>query len=409
VVYELILVPIFYLEEGEYRGELIFGVPMLGENRASGRSNESIKNGLLVENSFSSDILDSSVIDEALTDWPLNAALTKADSRIVHMGKIEYLMFSQALPVAEKFPNSYFVSLFSLERLNQMKSRLRTLLGLVIFPLALMAGLVLSYVISKRLTRPIYDIVGGLEAISDGRFDVDISVHSNDELGYLARSYNDFRLGMEQKEKYRNVLDLVVDKEIASEILGGNIELGGELRRVSILFCDIRGFTKLTDGMDPREVVSMVNEHMTMMTQVIHQHGGVVDKFVGDEIMALFGTFKPTGADGLEAARCAVAMVEQRARANESGTQDLKIGVGIASGEVLAGYMGSKSRLNYTVLGDRVNLAARLTGRAGSMEVIIDETTRDELDSGFLIEQIDSVELKGFKDLKSAYKIKSKE
>jgi class 3 adenylate cyclase/HAMP domain-containing protein len=405
VVYELILVPIFLLENDQYRGELVFGVPMLEGNRSSGKSDESIKNGLMVETLFSSDTPDLAGIDAVLNNLFVNKSSGETNSYNIWLGDTEYLVFSQALAVADNFPRSHFVSLFSLASLNQMKSRLRSLLLLVIFPLALIAGLVVSYFLSKRLTRPIYDIVGGLQAISDSRFDVEIPVRSNDELGYLALSYNEFRLGMEQKEKFRSILDLVVDKGIASEILSGKIELGGELRKVSILFCDLRGFTKLTDGMDPRDVVKMVNEHMTLMTQVIHKHGGVVDKFIGDEIMALFGTFKPTGSDGLKASQCALEMVEVRRKFNQSRKLQLEIGVGIASGEVLAGYMGSTSRLNYTVLGDRVNLAARLTGKAGPMEVFIDQATQEELDSEFSIEQVRNLELKGFKDIKFAYKI----
>ena len=198
------------------------------------------------------------------------------------------------------------------------------------------------------------------------------------------------------KELYRDLLDRVTDPRVAEELISGKIELGGELREVTTLFCDIRGFTELTEGMPPREVFDFLNEHMTALTEVVSRHNGVVDKFVGDEIMVVFGAPIRYENDAQDAVACAVEMIEARNALNESGRHRLDVGIGIATGPGLAGRMGSQDRQNYTVLGERVNLAARLCGKAQAMEILIDDATRDQLTSGFTVKSLGGVELKGF-------------
>ena len=119
------------------------------------------------------------------------------------------------------------------------------------------------------------------------------------------------------------------------------------------MFCDIRGFTALTQNMNPTEVIAMLNEHMTVLTRVVTEHHGVVDKFIGDSIMALFGAPKSYGDDALNAVRCAQQMMAERAKLNATSVYKIQMGIGLASGRVLAGNMGSADRSNYTVLGER--------------------------------------------------------
>jgi class 3 adenylate cyclase len=208
------------------------------------------------------------------------------------------------------------------------------------------------------------------------------------------------------KEKYRSVLNRVADKEVAEALVSGQIELGGEKKEISVLFCDIRGFTALTQGMDPAEVVAMLNEHMTALTRVVYENRGVVDKFVGDLIMAIFGAPKSYGNDALHAASCARHMLQERAALNRVSRYKLEVGIGIASGEALAGCMGSQDRLNYTVLGERVNLASRLAGRAGPGEVVIDAATSKRLGgAGARLAPIEPLQLKGFSEPVPAFKL----
>ncbi len=156
--------------------------------------------------------------------------------------------------------------------------------------------------------------------------------------------------------------------------------------------------------MPPTEVIEILNQHMTAMMAVVRNHFGVVDKFVGDEIMAVFGALKSYGNDAEHAAACALEMITVRERLNREIGRPLEIGIGVATGEVVAGCMGSVDRLNYTVLGARVNLASRLCGEAGNMEAVIDDNTLERLDpltAGF--KSITDLRLKGFSEIITAY------
>jgi class 3 adenylate cyclase len=149
----------------------------------------------------------------------------------------------------------------------------------------------------------------------------------------------------------------------------------------------------------------MLNEHMTAMNRVVYKHYGMVDKFVGDLIMAVFGAPKSYGNDALHAVKCAMKMMEERKRLNETTEYSFEVGIGVASGEVVAGCMGSDDRLNYTVLGDRVNLASRLCSKAGRTELLIDELTYNQLPPDFIVEATEPLPLKGFTNLVPAYRL----
>jgi len=197
----------------------------------------------------------------------------------------------------------------------------------------------------------------------------------------------------------------VADKEVADRLLEGNVALGGEVRGMTVLFCDIRKYTELTQHMPPEEVVSLLNEHMTAMTWVIHEHGGMVDKFVGDMIMAVFGA---TGKDSTapeRAVTCARHMLQERKVLNMLRGQDINVGIGIATGEMLAGFMGSEDRLNFTVIGQGANLASRLCTVAGPMDILVDEATCEAAREGRAAETLPPMEIKGFSDLQAVYRL----
>jgi class 3 adenylate cyclase len=249
--------------------------------------------------------------------------------------------------------------------------------------------------------------VKGTEAIQAGNLEVRLPVKSRDEIGLLTRSFNAMGVELELKERYRSVLDKVPDPQVADELMRGSLDLGGEERETTVLFCDIRGFTPLTEGMRPAEVIAMLNEHMTALTEVVYTHHGVVDKFVGDEIMVMFGSPRSYGDDAVNGARCALGMLRKREELNETGRYRIRIGVGVASGEVVAGCMGSVDRLNYTVLGEKVNLASRLCSVAGGMEVLVDGATRERLGDGAVVERCDNLSLKGFAGVVEAYRLEA--
>lgn len=262
--------------------------------------------------------------------------------------------------------------------------------------LATLASAGIALFLSARFNRPIAALVAGTERIRRGEFDEEVEVRSKDELGHLAGAFNRMTHDLALKERYHEVLGKVSDPAVARRLMEGELELGGEVVEAAVLFCDIRGFTAMTDGMPPAGVIELLNEHMTALTRVVAEHGGVVDKFVGDLVMALFGAPQSHGDDALRAARCAIAMLEERRKLDESTGRVVEIGIGVACGPLVAGCMGSRDRLNYTVLGDRVNLASRLCSAAGPGEVVVDQTVADAARDEFTVGAGTTIALKGF-------------
>ena len=243
----------------------------------------------------------------------------------------------------------------------------------MLYTIAILGGSILvvswclSLLLASELSNPIRDLIEGTSRVRQGNFMTPVPTDRLDEIGNLINAFNEMSSDLALKEKYRSVLDVVADKNVAEALIKGDIKLGGESLTASALFCDIRGFTALTENMNPVEVIEMLNSHMTALTKVVYEHGGVVDKFVGDLIMAVFGVPSNTEHDALNAARCALKMIEVRRELNRSDSIAIEMGIGVATGEVVAGCMGSLDRLNYTVLGERVNLASRLCSAAASM------------------------------------------
>jgi len=263
----------------------------------------------------------------------------------------------------------------------------------------LLAGLFAMF-LSASLTRPIHALVEATSRVGAGDYGAHVEAHSTDEIGVLARAFNEMSDGLALKEKYRGVLDKVVSRDIAEELLKGDVRLGGENREVTVVFADMTGFTKLTDGMDPPRVIALLNECMGRLSEVVEAEGGVVDKYVGDEIMALFGAPVARDRDALRGVRAALGMQRAMQGLNQEralrGEPPLAISVGLNTGIVMAGNMGSPSRLNYTVLGDAVNLAARVQKLAGSAQVLITEHTYRQVTEDVRVRDLGPTELRGF-------------
>jgi class 3 adenylate cyclase len=326
------------------------------------------------------------------------------DDFILVLHDIPHRVFYTALNAGSLLPTAYKVGLYSWEGALKAQAELRTqILGFS--AAALVGALIVSLLLAHGLSVPIRELVGGTEQISRGNFLVQVPVRSRDDLGQLARSFNEMAAGLALKEKYHSILHTIADKDVAQQLLEGKIALGGELREATVMFCDIRGFTALTQNMNPTEVIALLNEHMTALTRVVTEHHGVVDKFIGDSIMAIFGAPKNYGNDALNAVRCAQRMMAERAKLNETSRYKIQMGIGLASGRVLAGNMGSADRSNYTVLGERVNLAARLCSVARRGEIVIGPATRELLGDLITVEEMDPLQLKGFSESIRAFKL----
>ncbi len=186
------------------------------------------------------------------------------------------------------------------------------------------------------------------------------------------------------EQNLRKVLDKVMSSAVTDAVMSGeNLQLGGKLADATVLFSDVRSFTKLCEGLGAEAVVTMMNEYFAFMADVIRGNYGVIDKYIGDAIMALFGVPKSTGNDADNAVRAGFAMLQALDLLNgdreADGRVPFKIGIGLATGRVVAGQLGSPERMNYTVMGNSVNLSARiesLTGHYGAQLLLCGETYR---------------------------------
>jgi class 3 adenylate cyclase len=402
---QAILTRVIDTSSDEILGALVLGFPLpdLGEGSST---NYPFRAGILFEDRIYSKSISESgrkMLAARITQQ-LKVSEQPPDDFIETIDGDPHRIFYQALNPDPHLPKAYLVALISIK---ESLAKERDLRGKIFFfgGLGLIGALGMSLLLSHGLSVPIRELVRGTNEIQRGNFEVKVPVRSRDEIGRLATSFNNMAEGLVLKEKYRSVLDKVSDQAVAQELMQGNVALGGETREISVLFCDIRGFTALSQGMNPDEVIRMLNEHFTPLTRVVKEHNGVVDKFVGDLIMAIFGAPKSYGDDAYNAARCALDMIHERQKLNETSSYRIQIGIGVASGAAVAGCMGSADRLNYTVLGERVNLASRLCGKADRMEVVIDQTTRERLGEAGQVEILPELLLKGFSAPVSAYKL----
>jgi len=258
--------------------------------------------------------------------------------------------------------------------------------------------------ISTKITNPIATLCKAAERLGTGTYEgVVLPAIGNrrDEVAKLTHSFAGMVSALQDRDKIRGVLHKVVSKEISEKILKGNLDFKGEERVLTLLFSDIRGFTKMSEGLPPQVLIRMLNEYMTRMCSVIDATHGVVDKFVGDEIMTLYGAPLPMERHGARAVEAALHMMEDLYSWNEErkkeGLPIFEIGIGIHTGLVYTGNMGAENRLNYTAIGSNVNLASRVCSVAGPMQILITEKTYSDpgVRERFLFRTLDPVPLKG--------------
>lgn len=216
---------------------------------------------------------------------------------------------------------------------------------------------------------------------------------------------------MVESEKKRVNLGRFLSPAVVSVIMNEDqeIQLGGDKKNATILYCDIRGFTPLSEGLSPAALVELLNEHFTAMTEIVFQYKGTLDKYIGDEVMALFGAPFAVEDDALLAVRAGIAMQERNAELNilreQNNFPTFHIGVGINSGDVFSGYIGSPERLDYTVMGDVVNTASRLCSVAKGEQILIGSDTNEKVKEHVITEAEGGTMLKGKSELVEAFKV----
>ena len=274
------------------------------------------------------------------------------------------------------------------------------------FTLGVLALMGLGVLVAQLVAVPVSDLVRASSAVAEGDLSVEVKEYANDELGVLAQRFNWMVRELRQRELMREVFGQVVSAEVREALLSGKVGLGGELKVVTVLFTDIRDFTSLAESYDPHEVVTLLNNYFEVVSTAIHKAGGFINKFGGDSTMAVFGAplnVLPS-VSAYQALQAAFAirthLAEFNARQIERSQPPIRIGIGISTGEVVTGNIGSRDRYEYTVIGDTVNTAARvqsLTTRFSDSNILITEDTRSALgkEAQLLVFDHGDVALKG--------------
>lgn len=288
---------------------------------------------------------------------------------------------------------------FSLEEVErEVSSSRRTALGLTLGFVVL--GGVVAVAVAASITQPIQVLVRGMEEVRKGNLAADVEIPNKDEIGALANSFNFMIAGLRERDRIKGTFQRFVSSQVAEKVLGAkDIVLTGERRRASILFADIRGFTSMSERLAPEEIVSMLNEYFTVMVDIIITHEGNLDKFIGDAMMAIFGAPLRHPDDPLRAVRTAVdmqrALLELNEERDRRGAEAIYIGIGIATGDVVAGNIGSEKRMEYSVIGDEVNLAARIQSKSGKQKILICPETFKAVQGEMKTIPLEPVMLKG--------------
>ena len=243
--------------------------------------------------------------------------------------------------------------------------------------LIIFLGIAMAFALGKRITDPIGQLVDASHAIGKGDYNVQFQDRRQDELGQLMNAFNDMAAGLLEKSQVKDALSRYVSPGVASEILANlnEVELGGKRIEGSVLFADIIGFTQIAENIRPEELVSILNRYFTLITHACEINNGIVDKYLGDGVMLVFGAPQEHADHCFSAIACAMLIqrliTEENRQREQQGKFPIQFRIGINSGPMLAGNMGSTERMEYTVVGDTVNIASRLCGIANSDQIVV--------------------------------------
>ncbi len=299
------------------------------------------------------------------------------------------------------------LTLDTAERAKAEEAR-ATRLNWMFTAIASVLGLLFAYLVTRSLVEPIRRLLGGTQAVEAGDLGVEILVRTRDELAALADSFNHMVLGLREKERIKETFGKYVDPRIVRGLLDNRLSAeGGQHQTMTVFFSDLADFTRLSEGLTPDAVVRFLNAYFSRMAEVIRAREGIIDKYIGDAVMAFWGA--PFTERHNHAELCCAAALEQMARLDDFradlpnllgvrfGLPRVDLRMGIATGEVTVGNIGSETVRGYTVIGDTVNLAARLeqANKFYGTRILVSDETRRQAGETLLFREIDSLRVAG--------------
>jgi class 3 adenylate cyclase len=292
--------------------------------------------------------------------------------------------------------------------LTTQKQRRVTLIAAFLTLLAIILGLVFSLFVSAGVTRPVRRLLEGAKAVAAGDLGGKVPITSKDEIGHLTTAFNQMVEQLRLKERIRETFGKYIDPRIVEGLIDRPmLAAEGQRRVMTVLFCDLRGFTGTSEGMTPQGLVKVMNRYFSTMSSPIRDHEGIIDKYIGDAIMAYWGPpFTDDAAQARLASLAALKMLELLPQLRtdlpellgiRSLPNSFDLRIGIATGEVLVGSIGSEFMMNYTVMGDTVNLASRLEGanKEYGGRILVSEATLAAASDAVEAREIDRVAVLG--------------
>jgi adenylate cyclase len=285
-----------------------------------------------------------------------------------------------------------------LEPANLAKRKSIFITGLVIS-----GSLFLIFIFSMTLIKPIEILATIIKVVAKGNFSVSARrlIKTKDEVGDLAIAFDKMTEGLKERDKVKTLFSKFHGSTIAEDLMNKKIGVGGANKEVTVFFSDIRGFTHFSESRTPEEVVEMLNEYFGVMVRIIQQNHGIVDKFIGDAIMAVWGAPKGTARDSFNTIKASLEMRKGLDELNRKriskGLPPIMIGMGVHTGRAISGTIGSDERMEYTVIGDAVNMASRIEAstKAFGADLLISETTARIVEGEFALELAGAAEVKG--------------
>ena len=302
--------------------------------------------------------------------------------------------------------------------LTTQKQRRVTLIAAFLTLLAAVLGLVFSLLVSAGVTRPVRRLLEGARAVEAGNLNEKVPITSKDEIGHLTTAFNQMVEQLRLKERIRETFGKYIDPRIVEGLIDRPVLAAeGERRVMTVLFCDLRGFTGTSEGMTPQGLVKVMNRYFSTMSAPIRDHEGIIDKYIGDAIMAYWGPpFTGDAAQARLASFAALRMLELVPQLRTElpellGVRNLPtafdLRIGIATGDVLVGSIGSEWMMNYTVMGDTVNLASRLEGanKEYGGRILVSEATLAAASDAVEAREIDRVAVLGQNRAQAVFEI----
>lgn len=393
--------PLVYQNE-EKAAVALFCAESLTDTFGSGTNKAMLINaqGDILVSSVLDDVLNAKSIKEEEVFAVVNANNTR-QRQLVYKGAdgFEYFTSFHKLLGGEAIVITQIQDELVFEALNIATRRNFYLTLTVLF-----VAILFVWYFSKTISNPIEFLREKVAQIKNGNFAVATETNTHDELALLGQSIHHMKEGLKERERLKETFGKFINSEIAERAAKGELTLGGESKEVTVFFTDLRSFTAFADGLNPKDVVAFLNNYLEIMVQCISDNNGSVDKFIGDAIMAVWGAplAMPSAKEGaLCAIKTALLMRYRLLAFNEERKKQnllpVHMGCGINSGTAVAGQIGSHERMEYTVIGDTVNLASRIEAinKPLATDILLGEATYNLVKDEVIVEEMPSVTVKG--------------